>query len=201
MKVKALLHLSVAIAASMQLACSTVQTRANDRYQLTDKPLLVPSVSLLDARTARDSTARDPALGTRVPDSNLEPPPPAYIASEVSRILASDPKYSRLQAELKSTTLVLVRFEVHVRARDGSFRTSPMPGLQALNYGINRLVGALGVDPELVVDLELSIDGRTYSKQTTWRATWTPPEHATVFPSHYVVTAVLDQMNENTREK
>jgi len=197
----AFFHIGVALAVSLQVACSTVQTRASDRYLLTDKPLLAPAVSLIDARTSGSSTTQDPERGARVPDSNLEPPPPAYIASEVSRILASDPKYARLLTRLKSTTLTLVRFEVHVRARDGSFRTSPLPGLQAIKQGVNSLVGALGVDPELVIDLELTIDGRRFSKQATWSATWTPPEHATVFPSFYVVSTVLDQMNENTQEK
>ena len=193
-----LLSLAIALA---QIGCGAVQTRATDRFVLTDKPLTAATVTVVDIRETSAYALVDSTRGYRVPEVNLEPRPLAFVTSEVSKLLASDPKYKDLATLLRSRTISLSKFDVHVRAADITVRSSQPPGFQAIDYGVKSMATAMGLNSELVVDLEVAVDAQHFGKQATWTAQWTPAEHATVFPAYYVVLTVLDQMKESLRAR
>jgi hypothetical protein len=177
-------------------ACGTVQPKANERYELTATPLLPAKIAVLDKRPDFQRQAHGYDGGYVVGDSRISPAPADFLASEITKLVTTDDEFKVLAPRVTGQQVSLTKFTVGTQIRGVTTNSSQPPGMQAVDYAMKSL--AARIDRELVIELEIEVDGKPYGTRVTWTTKWNPPSQAATFPASYAVRTVLDMLKSGT---
>jgi hypothetical protein len=179
-------------------ACAMGPADPNEHYVLTDKDLHPSSLIVTDRREPSERLRADIERGYRIGDAALSPSPDDFLKSELSRLGATEPEFVKAIDFLNAKPVLLQKFSVALQRQDYTNQPSkqPAPGLAATEYVIRGMTGRLFAYRDVVVEIEIEVDGKRYaSGPVTWTTNVLPYSNATVFPASFAVRKLLHQIN------